>query len=243
MGKWPPFLLFAALFFSVASGMGEMPQKDRADTDGDGKTDEEEILAGTDPEDADSDDDGIPDGFEFDWLGDADGDQLINALDWDADNDGLSDGLERGYVAHHADTDLSAGHFTPDADPSTRTNHLQPDSDGGGVSDGVEDLNQNGRYEPNLGETNPNNAADDDEDIEPIDAGSEDGGADSDPDTEIDTGTDGDTDIDTGTDTSSEPDAGDLWGGLSGGPACGCTAVGRATRDFRQLIKIFDIFN
>ncbi len=204
------------------------------DSDNDGKNNDDEHEAGTDPFDADSDDDGVPDGSEFDWLGDADSDGDINAMDWDADNDGLPDGLELGVTEPDDDTDLSAGHFTADEDPSTTTNHREADSDSGGVSDGGEDLNGNGRYESNLGETDPNDGEDDGDFP---DAGSGDGGADgdtdsdSDADADTDTDTDTDTDLaDAGTDTDASTgadDAGAEWGGLFGGPNCNCATVGR----------------
>lgn len=187
------------------------------DSDGDGKNNDDEIRAQTDPADADSDDDGIQDGDEYDWRGDADLDGLINALDWDSDNDGLPDGLERGYSSSHEDTDLEQGHFAVDEDPKTTTNHLNPDSDGGGVEDGLEDLNHNGRFEPELGETDPNNPSDDGK--------YPDAGTDADTDTDGDTDGDTDTDVDTEntSDGSSPYDAG--WGGLYGGPGCSCSAV------------------
>ncbi len=62
------------------------------DTDDDGLTDLEEILAGTDPLDTDTDDDGISDGDEADDTG-------TDPLDFDTDDDGLSDGLEAGASA------------------------------------------------------------------------------------------------------------------------------------------------
>ena len=66
------------------------------DTDGDGISDFEEVANGTNPNDADSDDDGVTDGQEPEWNKDSDGDGLINALDPDSDDDGLFDGTELG---------------------------------------------------------------------------------------------------------------------------------------------------
>ena len=131
------------------------------DSDGDGLSDDEERAAGTDPDDADSDDDGVLDGDEPSWNQDTDGDGLINALDPDSDNDDLLDGTELGVTedTRHPDTDVSAGNFVPDADPTTTTDPLDPDTDRGGVPDGVEDTNKNGRIDP--GERDPNNPADD----------------------------------------------------------------------------------
>jgi hypothetical protein len=129
------------------------------DTDGDGLSDRLEQTIGTDPNDADSDDDGVIDGAESNPADDTDGDGLINPLDPDSDNDGLFDGTERGVTAPDPDTALAAGNFVPDADPATRTAPLARDTDHGGVSDGAEDGNLDGRID--AGERNPNDPADD----------------------------------------------------------------------------------
>ncbi len=132
------------------------------DSDGDGLLDDDEIAIGTDPLDADSDDDGVSDGQEPQLDEDSDGDGLINALDPDSDNDGLYDGTELGYACDGPGTDALLGHCIADADQgATTTNPLDADSDDGGVEDGQEDLNGNGVVD--IGETNPNagNGADD----------------------------------------------------------------------------------
>jgi uncharacterized repeat protein (TIGR01451 family) len=124
------------------------------DSDGDGLDDTTEMKIGTDPHDADSDDDGVPDGAEPMFDKDTDGDGLINALDPDSDNDGLPDGTELGLGCNGAGTDVSRGHCTPDADMgATKTDPLARDTDNGSVSDGVEDANHNGAIDP--GETDP----------------------------------------------------------------------------------------
>jgi len=100
------------------------------DTDGDGLSDAEEDLNGNgvwdegsepNPEDADSDDDGLYDGpatdssgtllgpWEPNWLLDTDGDGLINVLDSDSDDDGVHDGTEAGVSVAIADPDGAAG--------------------------------------------------------------------------------------------------------------------------------------
>lgn len=129
------------------------------DSDRDGRLDLEEMDAGTSPDDADSDDDGVLDGEEPQWNADTDGDGLPNALDHDADDDGLPDGLEMGVTSPSADTDTSRGRFTPDADPSTTTDPLRRDTDGGGAPDGAEDRDANGAA--GAGETDPRVASDD----------------------------------------------------------------------------------
>jgi outer membrane protein OmpA-like peptidoglycan-associated protein len=146
---------------------GELDPNDPADDvnspdrDGDGLTNDAEDAANTDPDDADSDDDGVIDGDEPRWNEDSDGDGDINARDPDSDNDGILDGTERGVTDgdRHPDTDPDAGNFVPDADPTTTTDPLDPDTDRGGVSDGAEDANRNGRVDE--GERDPNNPVDD----------------------------------------------------------------------------------
>lgn len=129
------------------------------DTDGDGLDDVREKQIGTNPNDADSDDDGVIDGQELEPDQDSDGDGSKNALDPDSDNDHLPDGLELGVTVAHKDCDTSRGLFVADSDPLTRTHPLKPDTDNGSVFDGEEDQNRNGRLD--LGERDPVVAADD----------------------------------------------------------------------------------
>ncbi len=68
---------------------------------------------------------------------------------WDTDGDGLSDGLERGLTAPEGrNTDIASPHWRPDADPSTRTDPLSADTNGDTVLDGQEDVNANGAVDP-----------------------------------------------------------------------------------------------
>ncbi len=132
------------------------------DTDGDGLSDTEEAVLHTDPRDADSDDDGVPDGMEPNPGDDTDGDGLINALDPDSDNDGLFDGTELGLDCSNRDTDVTRHVCIADADAgATKTSPLVADTDDGGASDGSEDANLNGRVD--AGETDPttNHGSDD----------------------------------------------------------------------------------
>ncbi len=129
------------------------------DSDRDGFLDTDELAAGTEPDDADTDDDGLLDNEEPSWDADSDGDGAVNAADYDADDDGLPDGLESGVTTPPAATDTSAGHFTADADPGSTTNPRDPDTDGGGAPDGAEDRDANGAVGP--GETDANDPLDD----------------------------------------------------------------------------------
>jgi large repetitive protein len=164
-------------------GGGEMAQvlvSVGPDADRDGLIDREEFDQGTDPADADSDDDGIGDGLEVSVTktlprdDDSDDDGLIDghedldrdgtvdanetgALLSDSDGDGLTDGQERGLAMPEGKH--SGDSFLPDSDPGTSTDPLKRDSDGGGISDGEEDRNHDGRVDP--GELDPNLASDD----------------------------------------------------------------------------------
>ena len=123
------------------------------DTDGDGLSDGEELTLGSNPNDADSDDDGVLDGAEPNPSDDTDGDGLRNVVDADSDNDGLFDGTELGLPCSNAATDTSKKRCIADEDPATKTSPLDRDTDHGGVTDGSEDPNRNGKQDP--GETDP----------------------------------------------------------------------------------------
>jgi hypothetical protein len=131
-----------------------------ADRDADGLADDMELTIGTDADDPDSDDDGVSDGLEPNLQQDTDSDGLINALDCDSDDDGLSDGTELGLPCNARGTNTKLGRCTADADAgATQTSPLDPDTDGGGVPDGIEDENHDGRT--GRLETNPNDPTDD----------------------------------------------------------------------------------
>ncbi|WAS85148.1 MULTISPECIES: adventurous gliding motility protein AgmC [unclassified Corallococcus] len=146
------------------------------DSDNDGLTDDEEVLAGTDPNNADSDGDGIPDGIEvkvggtdpldsdsdddgiLDGNEDKDHDGIVDADETDPNNadtdgDGLTDGVELGLTEPQGD-DTDPSKFVADKDPSTKTNPLDDDSDDDGLTDGNEDANHDGKVDPT--ETDPN---------------------------------------------------------------------------------------
>lgn len=152
----------ASYAWTVGDGGPDASIDPNLDTDGDGLTDVFEIQIGTNRNDADSDDDGVPDGQEASPGADFDGDGLVNALDPDSDNDGLFDGTELGLGCGNPATNVAAGHCIADADNGvTKTDPLNRDTDGGGVSDGSEDANLDGKID--AGETDPTvgHAADD----------------------------------------------------------------------------------
>lgn len=110
--------------WEVASGFDPLDDSDpdgAADQDDDGLTSQEEHDLGSNPHSADSDADGLPDGWEVangfnlvdaaDAAVDADGDGLsalreylagTDRMDADSDDDGLSDGYEAGYGTYAA---------------------------------------------------------------------------------------------------------------------------------------------
>jgi outer membrane protein OmpA-like peptidoglycan-associated protein len=145
--------------------IGTDPNK--ADSDGDGLTDFEEVTKyNTKPLKADSDDDGLPDGDEVmkyhtDPLKtDTDGDGLTdgaevsqyqtNPLKADTDGEGLSDGDEvLKYLTNPIKTDTD-GDGLSDFDEVTKyhTDPLKLDTDGGSVSDGQEIKNGTNPLDP-----------------------------------------------------------------------------------------------
>ena len=111
------------------------------DTDGDGLTDEEELVIGTDPNDPDTDNDGLSDGEEVIVVG-------TDPLNPDTDGEGLSDGEEVNNTGTDpVDPDTDDDGLTdfeevvgPDGVPGTydETDPNNPDSDGDGLEDGEE---------------------------------------------------------------------------------------------------------
>jgi hypothetical protein len=97
-----------------------------ADSDFDGLENSVETAAGTNPNVADSDGDGVPDGLEPGWNLNTDLDGKKNALDQDSDNDGVADGVEdanRDGYRQANETDV----LVPDTD-----------TDADGIQDGTE---------------------------------------------------------------------------------------------------------
>jgi YD repeat-containing protein len=152
--------LSCAYSYDAAGNITTLQRTLRADQDGDFLPDTLE-HAGACPfsEDADSDDDGIPDGLEdMNHNGVVDPDET-DPCSPDTDGDGIQDGTELGHTAPIDDPD-GAGPlegtdptvFEADLDPDSRTNPRLLDSDGDGVSDGVEDSNHNGRVDPGEGD-------------------------------------------------------------------------------------------
>jgi len=135
------------------------------DWDGDGIADEVEFfVAGTNPMDMDSDDDGLCDGSAPPVCGseDLNNNGVVDPGETDpanpdTDGDGLTDGMESGLTQPETPgTNVFSPNWRPDSDPSTTTNPTSPDTDGDGLTDGVEDADHDGRTDP--GETSPASA-------------------------------------------------------------------------------------
>lgn len=117
---------------------------DTTDSDNDGMPDELEMTYGTDPFDPDTDNDGLTDWDEINWLGynplakDTNGNG-VNDGDEDADNDGLTNILEGNYGTNMIVSDTDHDGLTDSEEVMTyNTDPLNPDTDGDGVNDGVE---------------------------------------------------------------------------------------------------------
>ncbi|MFT5684380.1 MAG: hypothetical protein ACI8RZ_005321 [Myxococcota bacterium] len=113
-----------------------------SDDDGDGLIGGiEDCQLGTNPDNADTDNDGLDDGTEVGDLNnplDTDGDLMIDALDEDDDNDGVKTAEEI--------TDTAAHDLPADLDGDTLDSWHDTDADGDGWADGEEldDLNGDG---------------------------------------------------------------------------------------------------
>ncbi len=99
------------------------------DSDGDGIDDDVEVIGGTDPNDADTDDDGLEDGEE-----DVDHDGVVDPgetdpKDDDSDGDGLEDGIEVAIGTDPLDADTDGGGKPDDNEVSEGTDPLDPNDD------------------------------------------------------------------------------------------------------------------
>lgn len=132
------------------------------DTDGDGLTNQAEAGFNTDPNNADTDRDGLMDGVEVNQTRtnplapDSDGDALLdgdevqrktNPLNPDTDGDGSRDGDEVRLGTDPLKPDTDGDGLGDGAEPGPCPNALDPDSDKDGIIDG-RDLNPCDAYNP-----------------------------------------------------------------------------------------------
>ncbi len=142
------------------ANFGDLAAGDDGDQDGDGVSNLEEFLGGTDPNSADTDGDGLPDAWELahgtdplanDASADPDQDGLTNLQEWqhgtnpfstDTDDDWMPDTWE---IDHGLDPAADDADLDPDGDSLSNLEEYQAgldpqvaDADGDGLPDGVE---------------------------------------------------------------------------------------------------------
>jgi len=120
-------------FYNLSLGLTFVNGWGGTDADGDGLTKSEEREIGSDPDNPDTDADGLKDGEEIKVY-------LTNSLSPDSDSDGLKDGEEvNNYKSNPAiaDTDTD-GLSDGDEVQKHRTDPILPDSDADGLIDGDE---------------------------------------------------------------------------------------------------------
>lgn len=138
------------------------------DTDGDGFPDILELKKGTGVTTADSDGDGLIDGYEAlitgtDYLlADTDGNGVTDAKE-DMDNDGLDNGTEFKLGTQPKVADTDADGLGDGEEVAYGTNPTKSDSDGDGLEDGFELANQ---FNPLKQDTDDNGIMDGDEQVE-----------------------------------------------------------------------------
>lgn len=120
-------------YYSAGIGLIFVNGSGSSDKDGDGLTKREEKELGTDPENPDSDSDGLKDGEEVRTY-------LTNPLNADTDGDGLKDGDEvKTYNTDPNKTDTDGDGLTDGEEINLyKTDPLKADTDGDGLSDGDE---------------------------------------------------------------------------------------------------------
>ena len=111
------------------------------DTDGDGLSDQQEAVAGTDINDPDTDGDSLTDGFEvFGGLDPLDDGSLNpdNGAGGDPDGDGLTNATEQALGTNPRNPDSDGDGVDDNVEQGLGTDPTQPDTDGDGLADGFE---------------------------------------------------------------------------------------------------------
>ncbi len=132
------------------------------DQDGDGLTNARECAINTDPGDADTDNDGVSDGYEAtpSAAPDRDGDGTIDALDPDDDGDGIPTADELGPNENGDGNPSDAAN----SDNTIPADYLDTDSDNDGVCDGSLPVMGSCVAGPDTDPTDPNTCRDTDND-------------------------------------------------------------------------------
>ncbi|MCK7519602.1 MAG: outer membrane beta-barrel protein [Ignavibacteriales bacterium] len=120
-------------YYSAGIGLIFVNGSGSSDKDGDGLTKREEKELGTDPDNADTDGDGLKDGEEVRTY-------YTNPLNTDTDVDGLTDGEEvKTYSTDPVKADTDADGLSDNLEIKTHnTDPLKADTDGDGLLDGDE---------------------------------------------------------------------------------------------------------
>jgi len=120
-------------YYSAGIGLIFVNGSGSSDKDGDGLTKREEKELGTDPDNPDTDGDGLKDGEEVRTY-------FTNPLNPDTDGDGLKDGDEvRTYKTDPVKSDTDGDSLTDgDEINNYKTDPLKADTDGDGLTDGAE---------------------------------------------------------------------------------------------------------
>jgi outer membrane protein OmpA-like peptidoglycan-associated protein len=120
-------------YYSAGIGLIFVNGSGSSDKDGDGLTKREEKELGTDPDNPDTDGDGLKDGEEVRTY-------ITNPLNTDSDTDGLTDGEEvKTYSTDPNKSDTDADGLSDNLEIKTHnTDPLKADTDGDGLSDGDE---------------------------------------------------------------------------------------------------------
>ncbi|MEY4931193.1 MAG: hypothetical protein RI909_1917 [Bacteroidota bacterium] len=156
-------VIVSALLIMLASGtvaLGSIEPKGSEiqwlDTDGDGLDDTEEATLGTNPNDSDSDDDGLNDGDEVNTY-------ATDALNTDTDADGLNDGDEINLYGTDPTLKDSDGDKLNDGDEISQygSDPTLRDTDGDQLSDG-EEVNSYGS-DPTITDSDTDGLSDGDE--------------------------------------------------------------------------------
>jgi hypothetical protein len=105
------------------------------DDDYDGLSNADEARLGTNPNRADSDEDGVRDGAEFASESDPND---PGSMPVDRDGDGLSDSYEEAIGTNSAIADSDNDKLVDSIEVAVGANPLAPDSDGDGILDGRE---------------------------------------------------------------------------------------------------------
>jgi outer membrane protein OmpA-like peptidoglycan-associated protein len=132
---------FAAADTAISAPFPVLVLSGSADADSDGLTTTRECDLGSNPQDVDTDDDGVNDGFEASAGGapNTDGDALINILDPDDDGDGIPTSVERGPLENGDGNPTDAAN----SDSAGAADYLDTDSDNDGVLDGTDSARTN----------------------------------------------------------------------------------------------------